>query len=352
MRSIIFTSALMIGSCFATVTETYQEHNTHTYKRTDFKNVIDHYKGRALESALDAYKFIELISTGIGTVNGYSFNGVDNTLGTYEEHDKAFELLQEIGCKYGSGFYIPYGDNYDFVRTALNCGDLFGKGVESKITNPISNNKEADYDENDPLKVDPSIYDDKVFSIKKKYSEEKLKCFNDGQITALLQAINNANDVYHVLQNISEEQIKNAFTNATEVNVNNGSLRDDWLASRILREIPDAIGEEELKAAFTNATEVNVNNGSLRDDWLASRILREIPDAIGEEELKAAFTNATEVNVNNGSLRGDWLASRILEKRPNAIDKESLENVNESISQVADYDDLKELIRESLERKK
>ena len=90
----------------------------------------------ALESELRAYEFIKLISTGVGKVGEHYFNGV-GPIGTYEEHKLAFELLNYIGHKYGSGFYIPYGPNYDFVRTAVNYGSLFRYERDLGATNDM-----------------------------------------------------------------------------------------------------------------------------------------------------------------------------------------------------------------------
>ena len=133
----ILTSVLLMTSVLATVLEE-QRHNTNTYKRTAFQDVIEYHSGN-INNEYEAYKLIKLIATGEGEVGVYSFNGIYNKLGTYEEHDKAFKLLQEIGHKYGSGFYIPYGDNYDFVRTAVNCGALNKWFEENKGLNEERN---------------------------------------------------------------------------------------------------------------------------------------------------------------------------------------------------------------------
>ena len=138
----IFPAVLLITSVSASTLVERPEHNTHAYKRTDFKNVID-YCSTNINNEYDAYKLIELISTGKGEVGNYSFNGVDNKLGTYEEHKLAFELLEQIGNKYGSGFYIPYGPNYAFVRTAVNYGALNKWFEENKVLSEESNRKDS-----------------------------------------------------------------------------------------------------------------------------------------------------------------------------------------------------------------
>ena len=123
----IFTSVLLITSVSASTLVERPEHNTHKHRRADFEDVIGYYS-KNINNEYEMYKFIKLISTGKGNVNDHSFNGV-GSLRTYEDHKSAFELLQDIGNKYGSGFYIPYGPNYEFVRTAINYGAL-NKGVE------------------------------------------------------------------------------------------------------------------------------------------------------------------------------------------------------------------------------
>ena len=124
MLKILLLSFLI---CSSNATEVIRQNEEDlkcvSIQKNIFRDLTDYYSEH-INNKYDVYEFIELISTGKGEFNGYSFNGIDKKLGTDEEHELAFELLQEIGCRFGSGFYIPYGDNYDFVRTAVNCGAL------------------------------------------------------------------------------------------------------------------------------------------------------------------------------------------------------------------------------------
>jgi hypothetical protein len=374
MRSMIFTSALMIGSCFVTVAENpYQEHNKHEHKRTDFEYVIDNYKDSALESKFRAYKLIELIATGEGKVGNYSFNGI-GSLGTYEEHKLAFELLQYIGNKYGSGFYIPYGDNYDFVRTAINYGALFGKGVESKATNSIiSNNKNSCYNDEDTRYSNDTAHLKSHTAIKKAF-EKAINIDNKGQLAneSLVDSIIDENpDILNdepICTKVKYALIKGAIKSFSLVH-NIISKKPDILFDPRLRdhitgyleeanyvsetfiehlcfqnpEILQQLTKEGLAEIIIQDSLKLDKKGRFKREWLVREIIEQNP------HILISLSNIVDIFVNSicldgeENLRSEWMISQIIKCKPDILDllsKEDVERIFDILTNTKQNGDL------------
>ena len=296
----IFTSVLLITSVNAA--ELIQEHKPNTYKRTDFEYVIKHCSSN-INNEYDAYKLIELIATGEGKVGKYSFNGVDSKLGTYEEHKLAFELLEQIGNKYGSGFYIPYGPNYDFVRTAINYGALNKWFEENKVLSEKS--KKKDFNENAFKKIE------EVFN--KNNEINKRNAFN---------AING-------FETEKYKKAKEEWSKLITIGPN-GYLADDVLAAVILSK--NILTEEDIRQGWSKAITIGPS-GSLASYFIAKAILDE--NILTKEDIRQGWKNAITIG-QDGFLANSFLAEVILDK--NILTEEDIREGWKNATTIGSYD--------------
>lgn len=335
MQLGIILSILMIGSCFSTEIENpYQEHNSHTNRITNFEAVIDYYNDSALESELRAYEFIKFISTGKGEVGNYSFNGVDNKLGTYEEHDKAFKLLEKIGHKYGSSFYIPYGNNYDFVSSALNYGALNkwfedNKGVIKKYIK-INNMVKALSDK----RVGP------LNEIKKSHSKTWAKTnFNKAMSVNNDDEIQNADLGKKIIKKspttINDIELNKAFINAVGIN-RYGHLRNPDFAVWVIRKMPNDISAKNINKALSNAMEID-KDGNLIDPVFARWIIENKYKIIDKNTINTSFVNSIKVD-KSGFLTNEHIARLILEKFPNDLNVDKFKDPLYKIIELRNLD--------------
>ena len=335
MQLGIILSILMTSCSYETKLDPpfYDEFNSKKHPNKKFEAVIDHYKDMALESELRAYELIKLISTGKGTVGDLSFNGV-GSLGTYEEHDKAFKLLQEIGCRFGSGFYIPYGPNYDFVRTAVNVGSLNkwfeeNKGVIKKYIK-INNMVKVLSDK----RVGP------LNEIKKSHSKTWAQTnFNKAMSVDNDDEIQNADLGKKIIKKspttINNSDLNKAFINVVGIN-RYGCLRSPDFAVWVIKKMPNAISAKNINTALSNALEFD-KDGNLIGPVFARWIIENKGTIIDKNTINTAFINSIKVD-KTGFLTNEYIARLILEKFPKDLSVDKFKDLLDKIIKLGNLD--------------